>query len=654
MTLPLVQIETMVPCSSIQRSDGEGRVALICMPWSSTSTPSLAMALLKAVLHGVDVECRLHYFNLTLGRLIGIKWYRALSHFGFIYPEWFFSVPLFGKLGSGELENDWDDVRHTELGRSLIRTLVQHVGCSEAEAEEKCRLIGESISQSFINDCLASDDWSRYTAVGFTTTFAQTTPSLLLAKRIKLLHPSVTIVFGGANVDGEMGLELLRGAPFVDCVVHGEAEESLPALLNTLRSGKVTPVLGVSYQRGEGREPFSGIETTRPLADLDRSPVPDYSDYIAALKTNRLYSRSNLDLFYESSRGCWWGAKKHCTFCGLNGSTMSYRRKSPERVLSELVELSTKYECVSLAATDNILSLDYFPSLLTWLANGEHDFELFYEVKANLKRSQVELLAQAGVTKIQPGIESLSSRLLQLMNKGITAIQNIQLLKWCAQFGIRPSWNILHGFPGETVKDYSTLADTLLLLWHLTPPSGLTPIQFERFSPYFARANEYGLQLKPDAAYASIYPDQRFCLDKLSYFFSNAAAPAVGECDDALSKAQIVLDGWKHHNKQWNGVCSCTYQRGAGFIVISDRRSCSTPDSDFAEITLRGVLAKVYMLCDEIRTIKQIQESLALFPANGAELTITAGLDKLVRHGLVFREGDRYLALAIRAPRDNS
>ena len=45
--------------------------------------------------------------------------------------------------------------------------------------------------------------------------------------------------------------------------------------------------------------------------------------------------------------------------------------------------------------------------------------------------------------RIQPGIESLSDHVLKLMRKGTTALQNIQLLKWCREYGVQPEWNLL-------------------------------------------------------------------------------------------------------------------------------------------------------------------------------------------------------------------
>ena len=70
--------------------------------------------------------------------------------------------------------------------------------------------------------------------VGFTSTFEQNIASLALAQRLAAAHPSVLIVFGGANWEGEMGVALHRRFGFVDVVVSGEADLSFPALVREL------------------------------------------------------------------------------------------------------------------------------------------------------------------------------------------------------------------------------------------------------------------------------------------------------------------------------------------------------------------------------------------------------------------------------------
>ncbi len=139
----------------------------------------------------------------------------------------------------------------------------------------------------------------------------------------------------------------------------------------------------------------------------------------------------------------------HCTFCGLNGATMAFRSKSPARALDEMTELARRHPGCDIQAVDNIMDLGYFKNVLPALAARRLKVDLFYETKSNLNKDQVRLLRAAGVRDIQPGIESFSDTVLKLMRKGVTGLQNIQLLKWCKEFGVVPSWNFLWGFPGE-------------------------------------------------------------------------------------------------------------------------------------------------------------------------------------------------------------
>jgi ribosomal peptide maturation radical SAM protein 1 len=171
----------------------------------------------------------------------------------------------------------------------------------------------------------------------------------------------------------------------------------------------------------------------------------------------------------ETSRGCWWGAVSHCTFCGLNGNSMAFRSKSAARVVAEIRELERRHAIVRFETVDNILDMAYFRSTLPLLAADGVERQLFYEVKANLKRHQIAQLREAGVTWLQPGIESLHSNVLRLMGKGVEGWQNVQLLKWCRQYGVRLSWSILWGFPGEEDAWYEQMAPWLEKLEHCNP-----------------------------------------------------------------------------------------------------------------------------------------------------------------------------------------
>jgi ribosomal peptide maturation radical SAM protein 1 len=280
-------------------------------------------------------------------------------------------------------------------------------------------------------------------------------------------------------------------------------------------------------------------------------------------------------LAVESSRGCWWGRKSHCTFCGLNGGTMAFRSKSAPRFAAELETLSRKHETTHFAVTDNILDMSYLRSLFPELVKQARRYHLFYETKSNLRKEQVELLAAAGVSVLQPGIESFSTDILKLMAKGTSRLQNIQLLKWCYELGVRVTWNLLYGFPGEDPHEYQEMADLLPSLFHLSPPSGCSKVRLDRFGPYWKSPETYGLHnLRPywsyDFALAGVPPAERA---RLAYFFEYEYGDGSNPYDYARPTAERVAE-WRRAATGTQRVKLELHRSGSGPRVV-DTRPCS-------------------------------------------------------------------------------
>src|SRR5260370_18697986 len=168
--------------------------------------------------------------------------------------------------------------------------------------------------------------------------------------------------------------------------------------------------------------------------------------------------------------------------------------------------------------------MGYFKTLLPALAADKGDRRILYEIKANVTRARVEEMKRAGITWVQPGVENLHSEVLRLMDKGIQGWQNVQLLKWSSEVGIRIVWSILMGFPGEKDEWYEEMAGWLPSLEHLPPPSGTHIIRFDRYSVYHEQAKRYGLLLFPVGSMSFIYPVWPADLDGLASFFATGPA----------------------------------------------------------------------------------------------------------------------------------
>ena len=139
-----------------------------------------------------------------------------------------------------------------------------------------------------------------------------------------------------------MGVELHRRFPFVDVVVDGEADHVAVALVNGFaKASFLTTLSGVTY-RARGKS-LTAPGKRPPVDDMDALPIPDHDDFIRDFKSSSVAAEISPQLVMETSRGCWWGQKHHCTFCGLNGQHMSYRSKSPDTRVREIVELIERY-----------------------------------------------------------------------------------------------------------------------------------------------------------------------------------------------------------------------------------------------------------------------------------------------------------------------
>ena len=144
---------------------------------------------------------------------------------------------------------------------------------------------------------------------------------------MKARLPDTFIVMGGANCEATMGVETVRQFAFVDAVVSGEADQVFAELaarivarrVDRRHSGRHHPGVGRRRRRACGPAP-----TAPAVTDLDALPYPDYTDFFAQFERSRFGRRWQPSVFVETSRGCWWGERMHCTFCGLNGATMAY------------------------------------------------------------------------------------------------------------------------------------------------------------------------------------------------------------------------------------------------------------------------------------------------------------------------------------------
>jgi ribosomal peptide maturation radical SAM protein 1 len=608
------------------------RTVLVSMPFMGLDRPSIQLGLLKAIGEEHGFAVRTLHANLDFAARIGADYYRMLADKrGPLVGDWLFSVAAFGAEAP-----DPDGRMLDELAGEL-----SYLTGTWPQARDRLLRARDTDVPAFLDALVDSQLWQEVRVVGFSCTFQQNTASFALARRLKLRYPHLVTVFGGANFDGEMGLELVRSIECVDLAVTGEADASFPRLLRALATGAdPATVPGVSRREGDR---LVAAPPGPPAGNLDDLPVPDYGEYFERAEQLDLLPRAarrEVWIPFESARGCWWGAKHHCTFCGLNGTAMRFRAKSPRRVLDELARLARQYGSFRFEAVDNILDMRYLRGLFPAIAASASDYQIFYEAKANLTRAHLRLLARGGVTHLQPGLESLSSNVLRLMDKGVRAAQNVNLLRWARYYGIDVAWSILWGFPGETAEDYTEQAAAASWLTHLQPPQDSGRIWLERFSPMYAEPRRFAvLRREPERSYRYVYPE-RVELDRVAYFFDYEVDGALPEGTyEPLRRALAAWAGaWRSEPRP-----TLTYWSAPGYLQIHDGRHPGRGGT----YTFEDTIADIYLACaDRPASATAVWRGLALGQPVGF---VEEVFDEFERRGLLFRDGTLAVALALPA-----
>ncbi len=608
----------------MSKANDEVTVLLVNMPFAALFRPSIALSLLKAGLERENISTRIEYFTIRFAEKIGTSLYIKIANQNpkpsDLVGEWIFSESLLGKETLNVSKFIQEILRNENVDEQFIQDLKQT----------------KSKVENFLEKCLTQVLSHKPLIVGFTSVFHQQLASLALTKRIKEKSPDTWIVFGGANCEGAMGAEVARQFSFVDAVVSGEGDIVFPQLVKRMLQKKSYDDLrGVYTSRNTNSLPADHrYLSATSVRDMDSLPVPAYNDYFEQMNNSELDIYYQPRILFESSRGCWWGERSHCTFCGLNGETIAYRSKSQQRALDELIHLKNKYPNCPISAVDNILDMKYFKELVPELAKRQLNLELFYEVKANLRKEQVRLLRDCGITSVQPGVESLSTKVLQLMGKGIRGLQNIQLLKWCKEFGVHPSWNILWGFPGEPEDEYERMAGIIPLIVHLPPPESCGKIRLDRFSPNFEYADKFGfVNVQPYPAYHHIYPFHLNELSNLAYYFTyDYRDPQDVESYTRSLANQIDL--WE---ESYNSSDLFSVDLGSN-LLIWDLRS----QAQQLLTVLTGIQKIIYVACDRVCTQSELKQLI-----ENEDTSLENLLQPLLDRGLLLNEGNSYLSLAI-------
>jgi anaerobic magnesium-protoporphyrin IX monomethyl ester cyclase len=277
------------------------------------------------------------------------------------------------------------------------------------------------------------------------------------AKFIKNLRPDLPVVFGGWHPT--LLPDQTLAEPYVDVVVRGQGEITFCELVNAfVNKTSLKGIAGISWKTGVMRT----HNPDRPVEPIEDLPLPafdlvDFDAYEAVDGSRKLA--------YATSIGCPYA----CNYCT---DTVFYKRRfnalTAERVVDELTSLVAKYRIREVALLDSNFPVDVHRAVaiargivasgvkFTWTFQASTDFI------CRMTEEEIRVLGESGVKHMGFGTESTSETVLKLMNKRHQRIEEIyETARRAAIGGIKVTFNLIFGYPGETEADRQITFETM-------------------------------------------------------------------------------------------------------------------------------------------------------------------------------------------------
>jgi ribosomal peptide maturation radical SAM protein 1 len=605
------------------------RIVLISTPWSLYSRPSVQIGALKAYLDSEFPELGIeaHHIYLKIAEAVGYRLYQAISERLWL-AEAVYGALLFPERAGRIEKMFYKEARGVpELRKVDFQGIVRRV---------------KEISDRYID----GTDWERFDLAGFSICLCQLTSALYFIQQIKGRCPKVPIVIGGSAISGPWARQYAAMFPEIDYVVNGEGEKPLSGLIKDTSAEK--EMSGIESSRTKNADAGATASGLCQISDIDTLPMPDYGDYFRLLETFSPEKRFFPTLPVEMSRGCRWrrrigdAGSSGCAFCNLNLQWDGYRAKTPSRIVKEVDRLTSTFQTLSVAFMDNLLPGKSSEEIFVEISKLKKDLGLFGEIRATTKRQTLEKMRSAGIREVQIGIEALSTRLLKKINKGTTAIENLEIMKNCEALGIGHNSNLIVQFPGSDDQD---VAETLRTLDFALP---FRPLRSVRFwlglgSGVWDNPENFGIRSTFNHPYyAAIFPSH---ICRSVRFMIQGYCGDLGKQRKRWKPVKKKVETWKktydalHCGSSNEPILS--FRDGREFMIIRQRRW----DEDPMTHRLVGASREIYLFCQTHRYLNQISENFSGF----SEEKLLPFLRMMVDKRLMFEEKGKYLSLSVPA-----
>jgi radical SAM superfamily enzyme YgiQ (UPF0313 family) len=294
---------------------------------------------------------------------------------------------------------------------------------------------------SFAGAYFAGRDFDFF---GFSTVCSSYPLTLRIAAEVKRVHRKSVVVLGGPQAS-VVDVSTMRAFPFIDLVVRGEAEQTLPSLVDALAGqSPLATVPGITFRRNEDGEVVRSLDAPLVL-DLDALPFPAFHLFPDV----RFCRHFPLEL----GRGCPFA----CTFCSTNDFfRRRFRLKSPAHMIAEMRRVKQTYGINSFELVHDMFTVDRkrVVEFCEALLESKEEFTWGCSARTDcIDEELIALMARAGCRGIFFGIETGSKRMQKIIDKGLELNDSAERVRSCDKFKIKTAVSLMAGFHDETMND---------------------------------------------------------------------------------------------------------------------------------------------------------------------------------------------------------
>ncbi len=270
-----------------------------------------------------------------------------------------------------------------------------------------------------------------------------------IARESKRLYPELPVILGGWHPS--LLPDQTLAADCVDAIVIGQGEDAFLELVQRIEQREsLAGIPGVAF-KDAGRLVFNPRRPLRPIADM-----PPKAYHLAEFDAYQRVCGRRWAM-YTSSLACPYNCA-YCTNAGVYGR--KWNALPAEQASAEMCDLVSRYGLELLWVVDDnfLVDRDRALEIAEGICRRGVRFDWSIQASTNLvsrmNAAEWKLMRRAGLSQVSQGADSGSAAVLNLMNKTFQKIDTVyKAAEVLHEAGVRPSFNMIFGFPGEGRKE---------------------------------------------------------------------------------------------------------------------------------------------------------------------------------------------------------